>query len=146
MVIRNSLQVRKLDFHRTRQKENTGLGNNRLGRGSTQVLHEPIFIQSQGFVKWITTLLCSRLESSRHKSLLKVMRDILHIFQTDTHSDQIGRNTALDLFLVRQLLVSGHPGVDDQGFGIANVGQMAAEFEIVDDGANFVDGASLHAR
>ncbi len=35
------------------------------------------------------------------------------------------------------------PGVDDEGFGVADVGEVAAELEVVDDGADFVDVAGL---
>ncbi len=37
----------------------------------------------------------------------------------------------------------GDPGVDDEGFGVADVGEVAAELEVVDDGADFVDVAGL---
>lgn len=34
--------------------------------------------------------------------------------------------------------------MDDEGFGITDVGEVGAEFQIVDDAADLVDVASLH--
>lgn len=88
-----------------------------------------------------TDLILSGLQPSPLKRLLKIVNDIANVLQSQTDSDQIRRHTGLDLLLVRQLLVRGPPGVDDQGLRIADVGQVAAQLEVVDDGRHLLDGA-----
>lgn len=62
------------------------------------------------------------LQACRDKSLLKVVDDVVEVLETQTHTDEVGRNAPFDFLLVRELLMCGHPRVDDERFGIADVG------------------------
>ena len=92
--------------------------------------------------KRIDPLLCL-LQSRRHKRLLKVMDDVFDGFETDGHADQVRSDAPFDLFFVGKLLVRCDPGMNYEGFGVADIGEVRAKFEIIDDGADFVDVASL---
>jgi len=130
--------------HRFRQKETEEASNDkRLGCRGTEILHEPVLKQGQSLVKWITIHLRSWLQSRRNERLLEVVLDILKILETDANTDQVWGDSTLDLFLVGQLLVSGDPWVDDEGFGITDVSQMTAQLQIVDNCPDFFDSSSL---
>jgi hypothetical protein len=63
------------------------------------------------------------------------------MLQSQTHADHVRGDAAADFLLVRDLLVGGTPGVDDEGLGVANVGEVEAELEVVEDGLDLVDVA-----
>lgn len=74
------------------------------------------------------------------------MLDVFKVLETDANTDQIWSDSTLDLFLVGQLLVSRDPWVDDERFGIADVSQVTAQFQIIDNCADFVNRSSLWKR
>jgi hypothetical protein len=80
-------------------------------------------------------------QAGRVESLLEVVDDVVDVLETQGDTDQVGGDTSLDLLLVGELLVGGSPGVDDEGLGVTDVGQVTAELEVVDDGADLVDVA-----
>lgn len=52
------------------------------------------------------------------------MDDVVDVLQAKRDTDQIWCDTALDLLLVRDLLVCGAPWVDNERFRIADVREM----------------------
>jgi len=111
-------------------------------RPSHPILHEPTRNILHRIPKRINTLL-RRLEPSSHKRLLEIEDDVFDIFQAQADADQVGRDTTLDLFFVGELLVRGDPGVDDEGFCVADVGEVGAEFEVIYYRADLIDVAGL---
>ena len=75
--------------------------------------------------------------------MLEIIDDVFDVFQAETHADEIGSHAAFDLLFVGELLVRRYPWVDDEGLCVADVGEMAAEFEVIDYGAHFVNVSGL---
>lgn len=69
------------------------------------------------------------------------MDDVLDVFEAERDADHVGGDAAADLLLVGDLLVGGAPGVDDEGLCVADVGEVRAQLEVVDDGSDLVDVA-----
>lgn len=107
--------------------------------------HKPGLGKLLGRLEGVDTLL-GRFEPGGHKGLLEVEDDVFDVFEAETDADEVRGDAAFDLLFVGELLVRGDPRVDDEGFGITDVGEMAAEFEVVDDGADFVDVSGLGQR
>ena len=76
----------------------------------------------------------TRLESRKGnlERSIKVGNDILDVLDTNGHSNQVRRDSRIRLLLLRKLRVRCRRGVDNQGFGITDVGQVTGEFEAVD--------------
>lgn len=109
------------------------------------ILHETGLDEGRRGREGIDALL-GRLQPGRHKGLLEIVDDVLDVFQAEAHADEIGGDAAFDLLFVGQLLVRGDPRVDDEGLCVADVGEVAAELQVVDDGPHFVDVARLAER
>ena len=109
------------------------------------VLHETRLDESRSGRERIDALL-GRLQPGGHKGLLEIIDDVFDVFQAETHPDEVRGDAAFDLLFVGQLLVRGDPRVDDEGLGVADVGEMAAQLQVVDHGPHFVDVAGLPRR
>lgn len=113
-----------------------------LGRARGPAAHEARLGELLGGLERIDAFL-GRFQAGGHKGLLEVVDDVFDVFQAETDADEIWGDAAFDLLFVGELLVRSDPRVNDEGLGVADVGEMAAEFEVVDDGADFVDVTSL---
>ena len=60
------------------------------------------------------------------EALLKVPDDVVNVLGTDRDADQVLRDAAVGFLRVGQLLVGRGPGVDGQGFGIADAVRVLA--------------------
>src|SRR5947209_20102495 len=64
--------------------------------------------------------------------LVKIIDQVVNAFQAHRETDEIRRRARLLLLLRRQLGVCGAGRVDDEGLGIAHVGQVREEFDVPD--------------
>lgn len=67
------------------------------------------------------------------EGLLEVGDDVVDVLGSDRDTDEVLGDTRVLLLLVRELLVGRGPGVDREGLGVTNVGEVADELEGVDD-------------
>lgn len=118
--------------------------SSRLRRPRHPILHETLGNILIGTCERIDTLL-RRLQACKHKRLLEIKDDVLDVFEAEGDTDQVGGDAAFDLLFVWQLLVGGDPWVDDESFGIADVGEVGAEFEVVYYAADLVDVTRLES-
>lgn len=109
---------------------------------SCKLAHKTSPDMSQCVLEWILTLV-GFLEACSDKCLLKVVNNIFNILNPCGNTNQIRCHAALDLLLVGELLMRGHPRVDDESLRIAHIGEVGTQAEIVDYGADLVDIASL---
>ena len=75
------------------------------------------------------------------EGLLEVGEKIHRIFDTNREADEVRGHTGRGLLFLIQLLVGGGCGVDREGFGIADVGEVTEEFEAVDKGTACFESA-----
>jgi len=68
------------------------------------------------------------------QGLVEIPDNIVDGFQAHGHADHVRTDSGGDLFLIVELPVGGGGWVDDQGFGVADVGQVAHESGRVDKG------------
>src|SRR4051794_14910437 len=73
------------------------------------------------------------LRSRDIQGLIKVPEDIVDIFKPDTQADEIGGYAGAELLLFVELAVSGRSRVDRQALGVAHVGQVAEQFQALDE-------------
>lgn len=66
------------------------------------------------------------------QGLVNVPQDIIYMFNADRHAHHVGHDAGLDLLFGFELAVRGGCGVDDQGAGIADIGQVAHELRRFD--------------
>jgi len=59
------------------------------------------------------------------QGLFKVGFDIINMFYADRQAQQTGFYPSQNLFFQRKLFMGGGTGVNDQRFGISDIGQMA---------------------
>ena len=64
--------------------------------------------------------------------LVKIIDQVVNAFQAHRETDEIGRRSRFLLLLRRQLGVCGAGRVDDEGLGIAHIGQVREEFDVPD--------------
>ncbi len=83
-------------------------------------------------LKW-TNLLAFRLCGRCREGLFQVVDDVIGVFDPDRHANVLGADTGTTLLVGVELLVRGAGRVDDECFGIADVGQVRAEFAGVDE-------------
>lgn len=67
------------------------------------------------------------------EGLLKVGNDVVNVLGADGDANEVLGDARVLLLLVGELLVRRGPGVDGEGLGVADVGQVADELEAVDD-------------
>lgn len=65
--------------------------------------------------------------------LLEVGDDIVDVLGADGDADEVLGDAGAHALLVGELLVGGGPGVDGEGLGVADVGEVGDELEAVDD-------------
>lgn len=56
------------------------------------------------------------------------------MLDTDRDTDKVLGDTRRELFFVRELLVGGGSGLDDEGLGVTDVGQVRGDLDAVDEG------------
>lgn len=66
------------------------------------------------------------------QSLIQIPKNILNILNPDAQADKIGGNARACLLLLVQLAVCGSRWMNGQAFCIADIRQMAEEFEAFD--------------
>src|SRR5205085_1857123 len=71
-------------------------------------------------------------EGRSFQRLVKIIDQVVNALQAHRETDEIGRHARLLLLLWRQLGVCGAGRVDDEGLGIAHVGQVREEFDVPD--------------
>ena len=59
-----------------------------------------------------------------YQGLINVPQNIIQGFQAHTQSNQVGWHTCCNLLLFVQLPMGGGSGVNHQGFGVTDIGQM----------------------
>src|SRR6478672_7389082 len=65
--------------------------------------------------------------------LIEIPADVDRVFNPNRNPDQVGTGSGGNLLLLAQLLVSGAGGVDDQRFGVADVGEMRDQGQAFDE-------------
>ena len=65
--------------------------------------------------------------------LVDIGNNILHILDADRKPDEIGGDAGGNLLLLAQLLVGRGSRMNDQRFGIADIGQMRKQLHVVDE-------------
>ena len=66
---------------------------------------------------------------------LEIFDDIIDMFDAYRNTNQVGFYTAGSLFLFTQLLMGSRGRVNDQRFGITNIGQVTGNFYVFDKSA-----------
>ena len=69
----------------------------------------------------------------RRQRLVQVPEDVFDVLQADAQADEVGADTGCGHLLGRQLAVGGAGRVDGQALGIADVGEVAEELQVVDE-------------
>ncbi len=64
--------------------------------------------------------------------LVQIPQDIVDIFQTDAQTDKVGSDAGGEHLVFVELAVRGGDRVDGQALGVAYIGKMAQELEVVD--------------
>ena len=70
----------------------------------------------------------------RLQGLVEVPDDVIDVLDAHRHPDQVGADARRHQRLVGQLLMGGRSRVDDEGAGVADVGQVAGQFDALDEG------------
>ena len=65
--------------------------------------------------------------------LIKIVYNVGRIFNSDRDPDVVGADSRCNLHFSRKLRVGGCGRMDDEGFGIANISQMAGQFDTVNE-------------
>ena len=94
---------------------------------------------------WLPSeLLCGR------QRLIDVPQDVVQGFQPDRHADHVRGDARLELFFIAHLPVGGRGRMNDQGLGIADIGQMTHEAGSLDEflasGASIARGTGADAE
>ena len=66
------------------------------------------------------------------EGLIEVVADIGYVFDADGDADVFGADTGRELFGFGQLLMRGGGRVDHEGFGVSQIGEVAGEFDAID--------------
>jgi hypothetical protein len=66
------------------------------------------------------------------KSLLKVLNEILNIFNPDRHANQVFSHPHSIIFLLGIMLIDTRPVVAAQGLGVSNIGRHDDQLEGID--------------
>ena len=64
--------------------------------------------------------------------IVEVGENVAHVFDTDRQPHQLGSDPSVALLLDRKLGMGGGGGVDDQRFGVADVGQQREQLQRID--------------
>ena len=72
------------------------------------------------------------------EGLVEVDEDVVDVLDADGEADEFGADAACDLLFGSELGVSGGGGMDGEGFGVAEVGDVGKKLKGVDEfGAGF---------
>lgn len=63
------------------------------------------------------------------ESLIEIMDNVNDVFNANSNSDHVRRDSRRDLFLLSELLVRSRAGVDHERLGITNIGKVASELD-----------------
>ena len=66
------------------------------------------------------------------EGLVEVVADVGYVFDAHRDADVFGADAGRELFGFGELLVGSGGRVDDEGFGIAEVGEVAGELNVID--------------
>ena len=64
---------------------------------------------------------------------VEVAADVVGVLDADGDADEVGADARADERLVVELLVRGRPGMDDERAGVADVGEVAAQLDRLDE-------------
>ena len=64
--------------------------------------------------------------------MVEVVDDVVYVFEADGGADKFGADAGGALVLFGELSVAGGGGVQDECFGVADVGEVAGELDVVD--------------
>ncbi len=67
------------------------------------------------------------------EGLIEVPDDVLRVLQADGDADQVGAHAGGDELFLGELAMRRGGRVDDQGAGIADVGEMGRELQVLDE-------------
>lgn len=109
-----------------------------LAACSTQNLSRPPLNHGRGVVLLLPGLDLrlggvGRGGSGLLEGLLEVGDDVVDVLSADGDADEVLGDAGAHALLVGQLRVGGGPGVDGEGLGVADVGEVGDEREAVDD-------------
>ena len=75
----------------------------------------------------------NRSSTQARQGLFEIGLDVINVLNANGDSNHGGGDACGSLLVFAQLLVGRRGWMDDEGFGIPNVGQMARQLEAIDE-------------